>query len=102
MTLTLTGPLARAARVLVQLSRTDVARKAGLEKAALAAFEEGRDSLPRAARDALRAALEAGGAVFLPEDGAGGLGVRLKFNSKDVRAIARLESEGGPVGEDDV
>jgi len=28
--------------------------------------------------------------------------VRLKFTAKDVRAINRLEGEGGPVGSDDV
>ena len=50
----------------------------------------------------LRDALERGGAVFIGEDNSGGLGVRLKFNAKDVRAINRMEGEGGPVGTDDV
>lgn len=50
----------------------------------------------------LRDALERGGAVFIREDNSGGLGVRLKFNAKDVRAINRMEGEGGPVGTDDV
>jgi hypothetical protein len=40
--------------------------------------------------------------VLIPEDSGGGIGVRLRFNSRDVRAINRLEGEGGAVGEDDV
>ena len=51
---------------------------------------------------ALGTPLERGGAVFIGEDNSGGLGVRLKFNAKDVRAINRMEGEGGPVGTDDV
>ena len=50
----------------------------------------------------LRDALERGGAVFIDEDHRAGSGVRLKFNAKDVRAINRMEGEGGPVGTDDV
>jgi len=49
----------------------------------------------------VRAALESGGAVFIDENGAG-VGVRLKFNSRDARSVNRLENEGGPVGDDDV
>jgi hypothetical protein len=43
-----------------------------------------------------------GGAVFIDEDERAGAGVRLKFNRGDVRAIRRLEGEGGATGEDDV
>ena len=50
----------------------------------------------------LQDSLERGGAVFIAKDHTGGLGVRLKFNTKDVRAINRMEGEGGPVGTDDV
>jgi hypothetical protein len=100
--LAVTGSLARAARALVQWPRDHVARLAALDDAALADFETGRADLDDDAKTRLRHALEEGGAVFLPEDGAGGLGVRLKFTARDVRAINRMEGEGGPVGSDDV
>lgn len=98
----ITGSLARAARALVQWPRDHVARLAGLDTDALADFEAGRADLDDDAKTRLRHALEEGGAVFLPEEDAGGVGVRLKFTAKDVRAINRLEGEGGPVGSDDV
>ncbi|MEY2854363.1 MAG: hypothetical protein RL030_1495, partial [Pseudomonadota bacterium] len=46
-------------------------------------------------------ALEEGGAVFIPENG-GGVGVRLKYAKRDVRAVNKWEGEGGPAGDDDV
>jgi hypothetical protein len=49
----------------------------------------------------LRKALEDGGVIFIAENG-GGVGVRLKFNRKEVRAINRWEHEGGTAGEDDL
>jgi hypothetical protein len=49
----------------------------------------------------IRKALEDGGVVFIAENG-GGVGVRLKFNRKEVRAINRWEQEGGTAGEDDI
>jgi hypothetical protein len=49
----------------------------------------------------IRKALEDGGVVFIAENG-GGVGVRLKFNRKEVRAINRWEHEGGTTGEDDI
>jgi hypothetical protein len=100
--LAVTGSLARAARALVQLPRDHVARLAALDANALADFEAGRTDLDEDAKARLRHALEESGALFLPEEDAGGVGVRLKFTAKDVRAINRLEGEGGPVGEDDV
>jgi hypothetical protein len=65
------------------------------------AFErDGRD--PGAAeKQRLEHALTEGGAVFIAENG-GGVGVRLKFSRRDVRAINKWEGEGGPAGEDDV
>ena len=62
------GPLPEADAVVVALK----SRTAPVADAV-------RDSL--AALDALRAALEAGGVVFIPEDG-GGAGVRLKDRAK--------------------
>ena len=49
----------------------------------------------------IRKALEEGGVIFIAENG-GGVGVRLKFNRKEVRAINRWEHEGGTTGEDDI
>ena len=96
------GPLARAARALIQWPRSHVAKIAGLEEEALAQFEAGASVFAASDLTRLRDALERGGAVFIREDNSGGLGVRLKFNAKDVRAINRMEGEGGPVGTDDV
>ncbi len=98
----ITGSLARAARALVQWPRDHVARLAALDTDALADFEAGRAALDDDVKARLRHTLEEGGAVFLPEEGAGGVGVRLKFTAKDFRGINRLEGEGGPVGSDDV
>jgi hypothetical protein len=39
--------------------------------------------------------------VLIAENGAG-VGVRLKFSRKEVRAINRWEHEGGTPGEDDI
>ncbi len=98
----MTGPLARAARALVQWPRNHVARMTGLDEATLAAFEAGTITLNPDALSRLRRALEEGGAVFLPEEEERGVGVRLKFAARDVRAINRLEGEGGRVGTDDI
>ena len=99
--MTINGPLARAARARAQWPRDHVARLAGLDETALAGFETGVAELTPSEVDRLRAALEEGGAVFIPENG-GGAGVRLKYARKDVRAINKWEAEGGPVGDDDV
>ena len=98
----ITGPQARAARVLVEWPRDHVARLSGLEVETLTAFERGKIDPGDDTRKALKAALESGGAVFIPEDGRQGAGVRLKFTKKDARQINLLESEGGAVGDDDV
>lgn len=39
--------------------------------------------------------------MFIWENG-GGVGVRLKYARRDVRAINKWEGEGGHAGEDDV
>lgn len=98
----ITPAQSRAARSLIEWSREELARNADIALDALRQFEAGAHALDPAVNQALRNALEAGGAHFIDEDGEGGAGVRLKFNRKDVRAIRRWEGEGGPVGEDDV
>lgn len=98
----ITGPQCRAARVLVEWPIEEVARRSGVAASVITAFEA-RAGEP--SKDDLRrivTALEDGGAIFIPESGSDGCGVRLKFSNKDARAINRWESEGGPPGSDDV
>ena len=67
----------RAARGLVDLSQADLAKAANVGLSTLRNFEAGR-SLPMANNLlAIRAALEAAGVIFVPENGEGP-GVRLK------------------------
>lgn len=97
----ITGPQCRAARALVEWTRETLARNAGVDVAAIEAFERKLDVPTGDDRRKLEQALVAGGAVFIAENG-GGVGVRLKFSRTDVRRIATLESEGGTVAMDDV
>lgn len=97
----LTGPMCRAARALVQWPRQQLAADSGVAKAAIRAFETGDVDPGNDAKLALRHALERAGAVFIDEDDLGP-GVRLRFTSRDVKQLRRLEGEGGAVGEDDV
>ena len=97
----ITGPQCRAARALVEWTRDTLAANSGVAAARIEAFERKLDELDRDEQEHLVRALEAGGALFIPENG-GGVGVRLKFSRADVRRIATLEGEGGPTAMDDV
>jgi len=97
----LTGPLCRAARVLVQWPRDRLAEICGVTKKIVRDFETAGIDPGAEVRAKLQATLEQGGAVFIPE-GDMGVGVRLRHTQKDVKQLRRLEGEGGPVGEDDV
>lgn len=97
----ITGPQCRAARALIELSAEQVAGKAGVSSQVIHDFESKLADPGEAAKRRLFVALEAAGAVFIPENG-GGLGVRLKYSRRDVRGVRKWESEGGPAGEDDV
>ena len=101
MALTLTGPLSRAARALVELTREQLSTQCGLDAEAIRMFERGLADLDRNAREKLKASLEAAGAVFIPDNG-GGVGVRLKFNRSETKRISILEGEGGIAADDDV
>ena len=101
MALTLTGPLSRAARALVELTREQLSTQCGLDAEAIRMFERGLADLDRNAREKLKGSLEAAGAVFIPENG-GGVGVRLKFNRSETKRISILEGEGGIAADDDV
>ena len=67
----------RAARGLVGWSRAELAAAAGTTERTLARLEAGKTSPRDATASAIRAALEAAGVEFIPENG-GGPGVRLK------------------------
>jgi len=99
--MTITGPLCRAARALVQWPRTQLATESGVAKPAIRAFETGDVDPGDDAKAALKHALERAGAVFIDEDDLGA-GVHLRFTKRDVKQLRRLEGEGGAVGEDDV
>ena len=91
----------RAARALLRMSPERLAVLSGVDAATIGGFEEETLAPPRPVRDRLQAALEANGAMFLP-DSTRGVGVRFKFNRRETRAISRWEGEGGSVADDDV
>ncbi len=91
----------RAARALLEWTDEQLATAAGVEVEVIRLLEARfrRPSLDEQRQ--VRKALEDGGIVFIDENG-GGVGARLKFNRKEVRAINRWEQEGGTAGEDDI
>lgn len=97
----ITGPQCRAARALIELPVAEVGRLAGVEVHVILDFEARRTDPGNEVKRRLFEALESAGAVFIPENG-GGIGVRLKYSSRDVRGVRKWEGEGGTVGEDDV
>jgi len=97
----LTGPQCRAARALVEWSAEQVARRSGVALQVILDFEAKRSDPGDFVKRKLFEVLEGAGAVFIPENG-GGVGVRLKYAARDVRAVNKWEAEGGPAGEDDV
>ena len=93
----MTGPLCKAARALVQVSRAKLATRADAPKDHLESFERG---LHTPDPDAL-AKLQATLAVFIAEEGANGVGVRLISQSVTDR-LRILVDEGGPSSPDAV
>ncbi|MFC5385236.1 multiprotein-bridging factor 1 family protein [Aquamicrobium segne] len=98
----ITGSICKAARAIVEISRSKLAERSGVEKRTIEMFERGINTPDDEAIAALRSTLEELGAVFLPEKGANGAGVRLKFSQSVTRRLATLEGEGGPTAKDDV
>src|SRR5690606_31929525 len=91
----------RAARALLRLSLKRLAKLSEVDEATIRDFEDETLTPPKPVRDALQAALQANGAMFLP-DSTRGVGVRFKFNRRETRAISRWEGEGGSVADDNV
>ena len=70
---------ARAARALIGWSQTKLAETAGVAVSTINEFETGAPNrIANEALDKMRAALEAAGVVFIPKNGGGGIGVRLR------------------------
>jgi hypothetical protein len=91
----------RAARALLEWTEAELANAAGVGLDVIRHLEARyrRPSLEQ--HRLIRKALDDGGVVLIGDNG-GGVGVRLKFSRKEVRAINRWEHEGGTVGEDDI
>jgi transcriptional regulator with XRE-family HTH domain len=69
----------RAARALINWSQTKLADAAGVPVSLVERLDtEAVDHVADEAIDKLRAALEAAGVVFIPKNGGGGIGVRLR------------------------
>jgi transcriptional regulator with XRE-family HTH domain len=98
----ITGPFCKAARALVGVSRFKLAANSGVDTRTIELFERGISVPDDAAIAALRSALEVLGAMFIPEEGSHGAGVRLKFNRSITKRIGTLENEGGRSAKDDV
>ena len=99
-----TGRLIAAARALTGINIQDLAGSSGVPIETLSRMEASGSAWlqPGSDLEAVSRALEAFGAVFIPESDGIGAGVRLKFMRQDVRQIGRLEGEGGIVADDDV
>ena len=73
----ITPAQSRAARGLISMTQTDLAQAANLGQSTVIDFERERRAVSDQAKGAIRAALEAAGVVFLPENG-NGPGVALR------------------------
>ncbi|EEW24013.1 helix-turn-helix domain-containing protein [Rhodobacter ferrooxidans] len=77
----MTPAQSRAARAMIGLSQEEIAKASGVGIQTLIAFESGKRQPYARTLDAIRAALEASGVVFLPENG-NGPGVALRKEHK--------------------
>ena len=98
----ITGSLCKAARALVGVSRSKLAANSSVGTRTVELFERGISVPEDKAVAALQSALETLGAMFIPEEGSHGAGVRLKFNRSITDRIGALENEGGLSAKDDV
>jgi transcriptional regulator with XRE-family HTH domain len=100
--MTITAAQCRAARALADISREMLSEATGIEENLIRAFEKKLGEPDTKIITRLAHQLEAFGAVFIPEDVHGGIGVRLRFTRSEAKRVANLENEGGPVGDDDI
>jgi hypothetical protein len=98
----ITGLLCKAARALVGVSRSKLASNSGVDTRTIELFERGLGTPDSSVVAALQSALELLGAMFIPEDGSHGIGVRLKFSRSITERIGTFEDEGGLPAKDDV
>jgi len=98
----ITGPICKAARAIVEISRSRLAQTSKVDELVIEAFERKISTPADDTVLALQAALESLGAAFIAEEGANGAGVRLKFSKSVTKRLSTLEGEGGPVASDDV
>jgi transcriptional regulator with XRE-family HTH domain len=84
----------RAARGLLDWSRSDLAQRAGVGAVTVRQLETGSHVPRRATREVVRRALETAGVEFIDENG-GGAGVRLRHSASGNEAIG---SHGHPRG----
>ena len=97
-----TGPICKAARSLVLVSRDKLAARTGVDRPVIERFERGIDTPDDATLSKLQTELEDLGAVFIPEMGSNGAGVRLKFSTSVTDRLRTLVDEGGPASSDAV
>lgn len=95
-----TGPICKAARAIVQVSRAKLAARTSIDRLVIERFERGIDTPSDDVLSALKAGLEELGAVFIPETGSNGAGVRLKFSSSVTDRLRTMVDEGGPFAPD--
>jgi len=100
--MTMTSQQCVAARMLAEVDQALLSEKAGVPDDILAGFEDGRTIPTTREMTALRLSLEALGIEFIPEKGASGVGVRLKFSKAQSAAISTWETEGGDAAEDNL
>ncbi|MCB5362558.1 helix-turn-helix transcriptional regulator [Pusillimonas sp. CC-YST705] len=98
----MTGSQCRAARALIEWSRDQLSAESGVAVQEISDFESGRVFPNEESCQSIRRALEEAGAVFLEEGAEGGVGVRLKYSRREVRALNKWEGEGGQAADDDV
>lgn len=96
----ITGPICKAARAIVQVSRPKLARRSGVDVNVIEMFERILQKPDDATIATLQRTLEELGAVFIPEEGSNGAGVRLKFSSSVTDRLRTLAAEGGPAPSD--
>lgn len=98
----ITGPLCKAARALVEVSRAKLSVRSEVDRATIEQFERGILVPPDDIRARLQSELEELGAVFIPEKGSAGVGVHLKFSESVTDRLRVLVDEGGTPSSDAV